>query len=79
MTNFVAADFTQLIPHYVELSHVAAPGIRGDLPGKSHGRRSLEGYSPWGGKESDTTEHLTHTLINMMILSLTKVDMWEGK
>ena len=21
------------------------------LPGKSHGRRSLEGYSPWGGKE----------------------------
>ena len=26
------------------------------LPGKSHGRRSLVGYSPWGGKESDTTE-----------------------
>ena len=20
------------------------------LPGKSHGQRSLEGYSPWGGK-----------------------------
>ena len=28
------------------------------LPGKSHGRRSLEGYSPWGLKESDTTERL---------------------
>ena len=26
--------------------------------GKSHGRRSLVGYSPWGGKESDTTERL---------------------
>ena len=26
------------------------------LPGKSHGRRSMVGYSPWGRKESDTTE-----------------------
>ena len=26
------------------------------LPGKSHGRRSLVGCSPWGGKESDMTE-----------------------
>ena len=22
-----------------------------------HGQRSLEGYSPWGGKELDMTEH----------------------
>ena len=29
------------------------------LPGKSHGQRSLVGYSPWGHKESDTTERLT--------------------
>ena len=28
------------------------------LPGKSHGRRSLVGYSPWGRQESDTTERL---------------------
>ena len=28
------------------------------LPGKSHGWRSLVGYSPWGGEESDTTEQL---------------------
>ena len=28
------------------------------LPGKSHGQRSLVGYSPWGHKESDTTEWL---------------------
>ena len=28
------------------------------LPGKSHGQRSLVGYSPWGREESDTTERL---------------------
>ena len=28
------------------------------LPGKSHGWRSLAGYSPWGHKESDRTEQL---------------------
>ena len=28
------------------------------LPGKSDARRSLVGYSPWGCKESDTTERL---------------------
>ena len=26
------------------------------LPGESHGQRSLEGHSPWGHKESDTSE-----------------------
>ena len=36
------------------------------LPGKSHGHRSLAGYSPWGCKAFDTTERLsvhahTHT------------------
>ena len=29
------------------------------LPGKSHGQRSLVGYSPWVCKELDTTEQLT--------------------
>ena len=28
------------------------------LPGKSHGQRGLVGYSPWGPKQSDTTEKL---------------------
>ena len=28
------------------------------VPGKSHGWRSLVGYSPWGLKESDRTERL---------------------
>ena len=31
------------------------------LPGESRGHRSLEGYSPWGRKELDTTEQLKHT------------------
>ena len=32
------------------------------LPGKPHGQRSLGHCSPWGRKESDSTEHLTlHT------------------
>ena len=35
------------------------------LPGKFYGQRSLVGYSPWGHKESDTTEsdlaHSMHT------------------
>ena len=29
------------------------------LPGESHGQKSLAGYSPWGFKESDTTEQLS--------------------
>ena len=29
------------------------------LPGKSHGRKSVVDYSPWGRKESDTTERLS--------------------
>ena len=29
------------------------------LPGEFYGQRSLVGYSPWGHKESDTTEQLS--------------------
>ena len=32
------------------------------LPGEFQGQRSLAGYSPWGRKESDTTEWLTLSL-----------------
>ena len=35
-----------------------APGF---LPRKSHGQRGLAGYSPWGHKELDVTEH-THNI-----------------
>ena len=30
------------------------------LPGESHGQRSLVGYSPWGCKELDMTQRLSH-------------------
>ena len=46
------------------------------LPGESHGQRSLEGYSPWGRRESDLTEATccaharthTHTQKNYFVL-----------
>ena len=37
------------------------------LAWRSHGQRSLAGYSPWGHKESDTTEH-AHTHIGRALL-----------
>ena len=39
------------------------------LPGKSHGRRSLVGYSPWGRKESDTTEQFHFLSFFFLFLS----------
>ena len=44
------------------------------LPGKSHGWRSLIGYSPWGRKESDTTEWLH--FIFLYGLCKTKYFIW---
>ena len=40
------------------------------LPGKFHGQRSLMGYSPWGCKESDTTEctHIHSGTITDLVL-----------
>ena len=35
------------------------------LPGKSHVQRSLVGCSPWGHKESGTTERLTLTYLHL--------------
>ena len=35
------------------------------LPGKSHGPRNLVGYSPWGRKELDTTDHARTKYINI--------------
>ena len=32
------------------------------LPGEFHGQRSLVGHSPWGHRELDMTEQLTHSL-----------------
>ena len=51
------------------------------LPGESHGQRSLAGYSPWGCRESDTTEPLstqhTHTMPGTWELLLTtQLGVW---
>ena len=36
------------------------------LAWKIHGQRSLVGYSPWGRKESDTTERLHFYFFHLM-------------
>ena len=38
--------------------------------GNPHGQRSLEGYSPWGHKEQDTTEQLSTAHMSLMLLLL---------
>ena len=43
---------------YISLSEKEMATTPVLLPGKFHGQRSLVGYSPWGCKESDTTERL---------------------
>ena len=43
------------------------------LPGKSHGQRSLVGFSPWGHrKESGMTEQLTLTYLLIVSLGLSR-------
>ena len=37
--------------------------------GKSHGQKSLEGYSPWGHKESDMTESLSQQMARIHMLA----------
>ena len=39
------------------------------LPWKSHGQRSLAGFSPWGCREVDMTEHtLAHALGDKVVI-----------
>ena len=40
------------------------------LPAKSHRQRSSVGYSPWGNKESDTTEHSTRIKVRRSTLTI---------
>ena len=44
------------------------------LPGNSHGQSSLAGYSPWGHKESDTTERL-HFRLHLLVI--TRPSAWQ--
>ena len=43
------------------------------VPGEFHGQRSLVGHSPWGHKELDTIEQLTHFNIKIIIMLLLAV------
>ena len=50
------------------------------LPRKSHGQRSLVGYSPWACRESDMTEHVwlsnwahTHTRVFVKCMNLSSL------
>ena len=50
------------------------------LPGKSHGQRSLVGYSPWGHKELDTTEQLDfHFHFHVWMWELDCKESWVPK
>ena len=40
------------------------------LPGEFHGQKSLAGYSPRDGKESDTTEQLTFLMYRDLYYTL---------
>ena len=47
------------------------------LPGKFHGQRSLVGYSLWGGKELDRTEHSAQHKRSKPVL--TQIRRWPWK
>ena len=48
------------------------------LPGKSHGWWNLVDYSPWGRKESDTTEQLHLTQLSEHKEIETHCSGWES-
>ena len=48
------------------------------LPGKSHGWRSLVGYSPWGFKELDTTKQLSTHTYKIIVFSIKKDKIKKG-
>ena len=48
-----------------------------ELPGEFLGQRSLAGYSPWGRKESDTTERLSlHYAAALHLGTLPSTTLW---
>ena len=48
------------------------------LAGELHGQRSLVCYSPWGHKESDMTERLTHTSSSSFHRQNPESQTWSG-
>ena len=53
-----------LLRWHLEKEMAPTPAL---LPGESHGQRGLVGYSPWGRKESDTTEGLTLPQVALVV------------
>ena len=49
------------------------------LPGESHGRRSLVGYSPRGRKESDMTEQLHFHFTFKHVINVTNSYFYQSK
>ena len=50
------------------------------LPGELHRQRSLAGYSPWGQKQLDMAEQLTHTHNRIFSLFDPKsISIWNNK
>ena len=47
------------------------------MPGKSHGRRSLVGCSPWGREKSDTTERLHFHALEKEMATHSSVLAWR--
>ena len=49
-------------------------------PGEFHGQRSLAGSSPWGHKESDSTEQLTPSSLSVipMVVGKTQLGRSQG-
>ena len=48
------------------------------LPSESHGQRSLTGYSPWDGKELDTTEATWQAMSSKVALVVKKLPANAG-
>ena len=49
------------------------------MPGEFHAQRSLAGYSPWGHRESDTTEQLNYNTVSTREVSVvnTRVSLFS--
>ena len=61
LKNMIYLAVTSQVWHVESPSSICTPVL---LPGKSHGQRSLVGYSPWSRKGLDTTERLHFTSLH---------------
>ena len=75
---------TTLLPLQFALEKEMQP-TAGFLPGEFHGQRSLADCSPWGHRESDMTEWLTHTQTHtlhsnsyLFVLAVLGLCCWSG-